>query len=198
MRPLVVVATLLAACSPEISSGAYFCGDERSCPEGQVCDGPSNTCVLAGTASPFACDPGTDPEPDDTAAQGKSIPPLACVSSPYDRAGCLHAGDPADWLTLTAPSQCVAVAVQIRITYPIAFEPLAIELWDLGSNTMIATQGDCASGGTAAGDDSRCLVQTLTPGGSYGVAIKPAGGGDCNGGCAYNRYTVTVQLATPG
>ena len=30
------------------------------------------------------------------------------------------------------------------------------------------------------------------------IEIKPAGTSDCNGACAHNRYTLTVQLATPG
>lgn len=197
MRGLVLVTVVLAACSPDISSGAYFCGPEQSCPDGQECNG-GGTCVLSGTARPFECESNTDPEPDDTAAQGTAIPQLQCVSSPYDRMGCLHANDPADWLTLTAPSECVAVEIQARITFPVAFEPLALELWDLGTNTKVAEDSECPGDGTSAGDDSRCLVQPLAPGTSYGVAVKPAGGGDCDGSCAYNQYTLTVQLATPG
>ena len=188
----------LAACSPEIASGSYFCGPEQACPSDQACSG-EGVCVVPAEVRPFACDTGTDPEPDDTAAQASALPALGCVSNPAVKAGCLHAGDPTDWFSLATPAACSQVQVQVRITFSIAFEPLALELWDLGANTKIADDAECpGSGSTSMGDDDRCIQMTVSPGGGYGIAVKPAGGGDCGGSCDYNRYTLTVQLATPG
>src|SRR5690606_5891048 len=47
---LVLVLVAAGACSPEIAPGAYLCGPERACPEGQACDGPTNICVLTSGA----------------------------------------------------------------------------------------------------------------------------------------------------
>jgi hypothetical protein len=140
----------------------------------------------------------SDPEPDDTPAEAMPAPSLSCVSSPYVRMGCLHAGDPADWLSVTTPAACTAVEIQVRITFATAFEPVAIELWDLAANTMLASGGACTGTVPAAGDDESCLRMTVTPGKTYGIVAKPAGGGDCAGACNYNRYAMSVQLATPG
>ena len=49
----------------------------------------------------------------------------------------------------------------------------------------------------ATGEVVRCLTQTLTPAGHYGLDVVPEGGGDCGGACNYNRYALTVQLSTP-
>ncbi len=187
-----------AGCSPEIVSGSYLCGDEMYCPSDQVCNGPDNTCVLPGVAQAFACDPMVDNEPDDTIAQATKLPALTCVSSPFVKQGCLHDGDPADWVELTAPTGCTAIEVQVRVTYPIAFEPVTVELWDAVGNSMIAGQGECVDQTTAPGDDSKCIQMTISGGGTYAVGVKPAGTSDCGGSCAHNRYTLTVQLATPG
>jgi len=192
-----IAVVVAAACSPDIAPGAYFCGPERSCPPDQACDG-TGVCVLAESVGPFACDLGTDPEPDDTPGQAIAAPALACVSTPYVKAGCLHDGDPADWVSLAIPATCTAVEVQVRITYAIGFEPVAIELWDLSGNQKIASGGGCVGSLPSAGDDDLCITVAVQPGGHYGLVVKPAGGGDCGGGCAYNRYNLTVQLATPG
>ena len=41
------------------------------------------------------------------------------------------------------------------------------------------------------------LIVIGLAGGSYGLLVKPNGQGNCGGACAYNRYTLSVQLATP-
>ena len=190
---------LVAACTPEIASGSYLCGPEGYCPPDQVCSGSNNTCVLAGQEQAFACtDKYAEHEPDDTATQALAAPQLGCVSAPFIEKNCLHDGDPADWLKVTSPSGCTAVAIQVRATFPVAFEPVVLELWDLASNTMIAPSATCPAGsGIVAGDDGECLTATVMTSHDYGVAVKPAGGGDCGGTCAHNRYDLSVQFATP-
>jgi hypothetical protein len=210
MRTLVVslFAPLVAyaACTPDIVSGSYVCGPERSCPEGQSCNGvrdveaglEAETCVLGSLARPFACKPEINSEPDDTPQQAYQIQNTKCVSTPLSGDGCMLEGDTADWLWFQAPAatDCAAVEVQIRLTFPVAYEQLGVELWDLDHNMQVATDSDCKST-FDDGATRRCLNSTLVLGTKYGIKVAPNGSGACDGDCAYNRYTLNVQLATP-
>jgi hypothetical protein len=196
---------VLAACTPDVVSGAYLCGPEASCPEGQGCNGEfdeeaglqQDTCVLASLARPFVCMPNIDLEPDDTMEDGYLIENLACVSVPFVSNGCMIETDSADWVTFVAPSICTAVEVQARLSFSVAYEALSVELWDFAQNMRLATDGECKSGLDTA-NIRRCLDFTLVPGSKYGIKVMANGSGNCGGACAYNRYTLTVQLATPG
>jgi hypothetical protein len=196
MRTLALV--LLAACSPDIVPNAYLCGPEALCPPGQVCDGVSDSCVLPAQAAPFMCDIGTEIPGDDSAGSANQISQLQCVSSRYSTYGCMPPGDAADWFKLSVPTECSAVEVQARIQFPVAYEHLAMELVDLGSNTSVGSDIECPK---SLGDPAyieRCINLPVTPGHQYGVAIKSTADGACDGACAYNRYYLTVELATPG
>jgi hypothetical protein len=195
MRALVFLGLALAACSPDIASGSYLCGPDQACPNDQACDGSNNTCVIASTAKPFACTTAEEHEPDNTPAQGLPVGALPCVSTVFSQHGCLAPGDTQDWYTITAPTGCTALAIDIHVTYPIAFETVGVSLAD-ANGTMIAADKPCTVT-NSAGDDDRCLVQTITPGSSYAIQVKPAGGGDCDGRCNFNRYTLAIQLETP-
>jgi hypothetical protein len=188
---------LLGACAPEIVSGAYLCGPDSSCPEDLACNGIDNTCVLASLVEPFACEPQVELEPDNTAAEGYLIENLECVSAPFVNENCMLEADSADWVKFVAPSACTAVEVEARLAFPVAFEELAVELWNLDQDMKIAESGPCTQG-VDTGEERRCLDFTLVPGTSYGIKVHPTGEGDCDGTCAYNRYTLRVQLATPG
>jgi hypothetical protein len=197
MRAYLLLPLLFAACTPDIASGTYLCGPNAACPEGQVCNGPDNTCVF-GSAEPFACEPDAETEPDDTAEQGRMLTALnECVTTVLPLANCMLAGDTADWVRFTVPSVCTEVQVEARVTFPLAFESLGLELWDLDQNTMVGSDTECASTGEG-GEDIRCMTIGVTPGGNYGISVKPSGEGNCGGACAYNRYTLRVQLSTPG
>jgi hypothetical protein len=197
MRAVLVVVAF-AACTPSIAPGAYLCGGNASCPPDQVCDGVTDSCVLKGTDMPFTCDMGTEVPGDDTPATAKQIPQLACVSPPYNDSGCMPAGDAQDWVKLATPSVCTSVAVQARLTYPVAYERLSLELWDLSTMTMLGSDVPCAQSANDPAHVERCITLQVNPGGDYGMAVKATSDGDCGGGCAYNRYDLTVQLATPG
>jgi hypothetical protein len=41
------------------------------------------------------------------------------------------------------------------------------------------------------------MTMTVAAGTMYGIRIAPAGGGDCDGDCAFNRYFVTVTVDAP-
>jgi len=193
----VFALVLFAACTPDIVSGAYRCGPNASCPEDQACSGSDNTCVLTSTAQPFSCIPDMNTEPDDSAATAHALPSFDCLSVPYVADNCMLQGDTEDWVKFATPSACSTVAVQARITFTIAFERLSLELWNLDTNTQLGTDTDCPNSGEN-GEELRCLDKNLMPGVNYGIKVRPAGDGDCGGNCAYNRYTLRVQLGAAG
>jgi hypothetical protein len=195
MRVLMLFP-LLAACAPDIVPGAYLCGAEQLCPEGQECNGADGKCVAPSSVQPFACDPAMLHEPDDTPDQGFAVPNLACVSASFTSSGCLAAGDAQNFVALDAPDNCATVAIHATVLFPVAWEPLGLQLWDRASHTMLATDDACASTSPVAGQITRCLVHPLTNKGKYAIAVVPAGGGDCDGTCNYNRYSLTLQLGS--
>lgn len=187
MRALLLV--FVASCTPQIVPGAYLCGPDSSCPEGLVCDGPSNLCVLPAQAQPFECDQGL-PTQQDLAEQD-------CVSIPFERQGCIVEGDDAHWVTFVPRAVCSAVEVEARLTFPFAFGALGLELWDAETNTRVATDGDCTQG-AEIGQDRRCIDHVVEPGKQYRVEVRLTGESNCDGACAYNRYMLRLHLATPG
>ena len=198
MRAAVLLMIPLAACTPDILSGSYFCGPEQLCPEGQACNGPDNRCVLVSQVLPFACTPKVEFEPDDTPAQAHVLEDLGCVSLVFNHQQCMPTGDTADWIEFAPPPICSSgVEVQVRLTFPIAFEQLGFELWDLDRDMKVAADGECELAATTD-DVRRCLDFELVPGTRYGVKVHPTGEGACDGACNYNRYSLSVQLATPG
>jgi len=196
MRAPILAVFAVAACEPTITSGSYDCGTQELCPTGYVCSGADHTCVDPIVAEPFACDPSELHEPDDAAAQAFALPTLGCISNTYIKTGCLAAGDTANWSKFATPSNCTAVGVKASIAFPIAFQPLGLQLWDLAANQMIATDDTCPSGVVAAGDTQRCLTQALESSKTYGIVVVP-NGPDCGGNCNFNRYNFTLNLALP-
>ncbi len=192
-----LLALVLAACSPEIAPGAYLCGPEQLCPEGQACNAPDNVCVLESQAQPFACDPDFDPPGDDTPATAISVGTLACVSPVRELDGCMAAGDDADWHAIEIPDGCTAVQIEVTLAFPIAFEELGLQLSSAGGpGTAVGTP--CGSSRAPdEGEALRCFEMTVTPGGRYAVGVVAEGTGTCDGACAFNRYRLRVQLATP-
>ena len=195
MRALALL--VVAACTPDIAPGSYLCGPEASCPPDQACSGSDNHCVLAGLETPFECTADADFEPDNSAVQAHALPTFNCVSAPFANNSCMPVGDAGDWMSFVAPNNCAgAVQVQVRLGFPIAFEELGIELWDLDRNMKLASEAPCTSGAELS-VERRCLDFTLMPSTTYGIAVLPTGMGTCGGNCAYNRYTLSIQLGTP-
>ena len=181
---------LLAACSADIVPGAYLCGPEQACPGDLVCSGSDNTCESAATAEAFAC--GTTAS--NTPATATELHALACVSPVVTDDDCLGAGVTASWFHFATPSNCVAVAVTMHVTYPVAYESIGLALAD-GNGATLASDTPCTVPG--ADSDERCLAMTLANATDYTIDVMPEGGGDCGGACNFNRYTLTVQLQTP-
>jgi hypothetical protein len=191
-----LVCLVLAACSADIVPGSFLCGPQQACSPGYVCSGSDNSCEDPSTATAFACTAQEEAsEPDDSPATGAMLPALGCVSELLSIDGCLAAGDSADWYQLATPSGCTAVAVNLEITYPIANEPLGVMLGD-ASGATLAPDTTCATTATNA-EDNRCITMTLANSTGYTIEVLPSGGSTCDGACAYNRYTLAVQLVTP-
>jgi hypothetical protein len=197
MRAAVLLSIVLAACTPDVASETYYCGPDAACPEGQLCNGPDNVCMLPSSASAFACTPKIATEPDDSAAQAHALPTLACPSIPFVDENCMLEGDTEDWVKFVGPSGCAgAVQVDASVAFPIAFERIAIELWDIDSMTKLAEDEACDQD-AQAGEEGRCVTHELVAGKNYGIKVRPAGDGNCDGGCRYNRYRLGVRLTTP-
>jgi hypothetical protein len=110
----------------------------------------------------------------------------------------MPAGDGQDWYKLSVLSACTSVEVDVRMSYPVAYEKLSLELWDLSANAPIGTDVQCVQSANDPAHVDRCIKLTVNPGADYGLVVKPQSDGDCDGACAYNRYDLSVQLATPG
>jgi hypothetical protein len=191
------LAVALAGCTPQITSGDYNCGPNASCPSGEVCN-IDTTCVTTGTQQPFACDPSTLHEPQDTPAQAFALAVDDCVSAAVVDDGCLQEAEAANWVSFQTPANCTAVAVKASLVFPVSFEPLVMTLTDSTGATVLGTGTTCTQSPTAQPSDAfSCLLATLVDNTAYAIEVTPAGGGNCGGDCKFNDYTLTVQFVTP-
>lgn len=198
-RALVLAVATLAGCAPAIDYGTYLCGVEQRCPEGQACNGTDNRCVRPDDVEPFACDPQAQREPDNTAAEAFELPAMACVSIPTVLDGCLAEGEGEDWFKVVVPMGCTAVVTRIRITYPLAWQEVKVELGDAGG-TILEGEGECDASETALDDLGfldKCIKRTVTPGETFTIRVWSDGALSCGGACAFNRYSLSVRLETP-
>jgi hypothetical protein len=190
----LLASAAAAACTPEIVSGSYLCGPNATCPGDQICNGPDNICV-SSAALPFECDPEIETEPDDASEQAFDLGSFDCMSLATVLDSCMLEGDTGDWVRLTTPTACDSLSVDVRVTFPTAFEELGLALWDLDANEHVADDEPCTFMGEG-GDELRCLKADVLPGTHYGVQVAPTGEGACDGTCAYNRYTLRMQLSS--
>ena len=195
---LVLSLLAVAACTPTIDPGTYFCGPDGACPEGQACNGPDNTCVLANQALPFEC--GTDFSDvtgDDATATGQNISLTSCVSPVFAATGCLPVGDVADWFQFDVPSTCTAVQVEARITFPVAFQRLELQLSEANGAGQARETPCTGSQNPDAPDEVRCLTATVQAGMHYAIGAVPDGTQNCDDQCKNNRYAIQIRLAAP-
>ena len=196
MRAWLLSFALLGACAPEIVSGAYLCGPDESCPDGQKCNPASALCVSSGSVESFACGKDqTEIEPNNSPAGAQVIQALGCASTVAEIRGCTPAGDADDWFAFDVAATCTTSVAHIRLSSSIAFQTLGVKL--TGPNgTFEASETACAASFPDDGELQVCLDQAVTPGATYTVRVGPAGGGNCGGNCPYNRYSLHVQLGT--
>ena len=196
---------MLVGCTESIAPGAYLCGPEQQCPDGLVCNGsenpatdePENLCVLPSQAQPFACATPDPAEDFDAPASGLLVGELQCVSAAREARGCLPQSDVGDWYQFDVPGNCNAVQIEARVTYPIAFEAMALQLsTDGGAPARV--DGECISSGQPAqGFVASCFKMTVANGSHHAVGVVHSGEGDCDGQCANNRYILELRLSTP-
>src|SRR5512138_13863 len=194
---VVAIAVACAACTADVAPGTYFCGPDGACPEGQACNGPDNLCVVASQAAPFECtDDFLDPAGDDVAATGQILT-MTCISGLHVSKGCLPLSDGGDWYQFDVPASCTAVQVEAKVTFPIAFERLALQL-STANGAPASAETPCKFTLPENGpEDARCFTSIVQPGVHYAIGVVADGSGDCGGTCRNNRYTVTIQLETP-
>jgi len=196
MRALLLTFVVLGACAPDIVSGAYLCGPDEACPDGQVCNGADAICVLPGGATPFACGKVTEVEPNDGAATAQAIANLPCASTLAEIRGCTPLGDAEDWYAFDVPSTCLSTVASVRLSFALAWEGLTIQL----AGPDGSFDGAASACDVISPDDGAlqvCLKRPVTAGGHYTLRIGLDGTGDCDGACRYNRYTLGLQLGTP-
>lgn len=186
---------VLAACSAEIAPDTYFCGPEQLCPEGLACNGVDNICTNPSNAKPFECDI-PDRTGDDEPAMGLQIADLTCVSGVRELRACLFADDPGDWFQFEIPDNCNAVQIEARLSFAVAFEPVSIQLSTEGG-TPVTVDGPCENDFGDAGETARCFQMTVANGSRHAVGLVHSGVDNCDGACAHNRYTLSLQLSTP-
>ncbi len=184
-QPLAMSLAALAACTPNIVNSEFLCGPNAACPSGQVCSGDNNTCVDPVIVQSYQCGSPVADAPSSAVPLTK----VGCVSETSVDA-CLDHQIDAFWFRFTTPTNCSAIASKISITFPVAFEPLTLTLWNLDTNTVLAADAACAS--PVIGDLGRCIAQSLPDGANLGLQIAPAGGGDCGGACDYNRFSLLL------
>ncbi|MEO7091829.1 MAG: hypothetical protein ABI175_01180 [Polyangiales bacterium] len=195
MRASMFAIAVLGACTPDIVAGAYLCGPDESCPDGQKCDPASAICVAPSSVKPFACgEDQTEVEPNNSQASAQVIQALGCASTLAEVRGCTPAGDADDWFTFDVPATCTTTVAHIRLSSSVALQTLGVTLSG-PSGSFQATETACDSSFPDDAEVQVCLSQALTPG-TYAVRVAPAGGGNCEGNCAYNRYTLGLQLGT--
>jgi len=195
MRAFSVLA-LVAACSPDVAPGAYLCGPDGSCPEDQVCNPADGVCVLPALVQPFQCVPDFESEPDDALDQAFPLELVDCGQLGQFTEACMPADDVSDWYELTVPASCGARSLDARVSFSVGFEELTLELVDLATGAVLGTGTSCEDPGDR-GVVLSCVTGNLVPDTRYGLHVIPTGDGDCDGDCAYNRYTLRLRLAGP-
>jgi hypothetical protein len=189
---LLLACLLASACSPEVVAGAYFCGPERLCPEDLVCDGATNICVSSSDVQEFSCVGTDDDEPNDIDST-VDLGDLSCTTR-VETAGCIGGdGDEEDGYRLDVPTDCAPRKVTVQLLYPVAFEPLELELID--TSGAADSVEPCPLGVDENGQTEQCVEAAVPAGGSFVVRVAGTGSENCEGECAYNRYGLVVLLS---
>lgn len=191
----------LAACTADIAPDTYFCGPERLCPEGLTCNDADNICTAPSNVEAFGCGkidgiPIPDMVGDDTPADGFDITNVNTCLVTRELRACLFADDPGDWVQFDLPAvSCSGTYTMTgRVTFAIAFEPLAIQLsTDDGPPQTVDVECDKAT--DSGGQTQRCFEVQLAGGSHYAIGVVHGNTANCDGDCAHNRYVLDLRMS---
>lgn len=196
MRAAVLLAALVAVgCEAEIGPNTYYCGAERFCPPGLVCDDSSFSCVEDYQARPFTCPQDSETfEPDNSTAEAANFGDAVCGGSLIGNGvGCIEGSD-ADHIEVPIVQDCMGADphIEIRLRYPIATMPLVVEVLDSGGQ-VLGVGEVCTPADNFSGREHLCLRLEPVAGQSYFVRVRAADdAADCGGDCAHNQYLLDI------
>jgi hypothetical protein len=196
MRRLLIASFVaLAACSPQIDKGTYYCGPERLCPPDLSCDDPTFTCDAPSLAERFSCPVDSEGfEPDDSPGDAQDAGKTSCGQPLLsEQLGCIDDAADLDHVSFEYDAECVGddPHLEVVLRFPVAFVPLTLELLD-DSGSVIETGVLCTPSGDHSGSDYLCL-EARPPAGHYVLRVQAADGPDCDGDCHYNQYYLQVS-----
>lgn len=183
------VFLVLAGCAAEIPSGSYLCGPDDACPDGQVCDAPTQRCVAPGLETKFLCDP-TEQHDDATPATATSLGTVGYSASPRTAQGCLDVTDGEDWFSVTSTTDCDPLALHVALTYPGMYAALTLVVADHLGNTLANDQGEPDA---TPGDVTLKADIGVHVGETWTIQLKPLVHDNCFN-CTDNRYSLSVAF----
>ena len=193
---LLVVAS---ACSAEIAPDTYFCGPERLCPEGLACNNLDNVCTVPTGVQAFDCVDQLgmtipDRNDDDTPTSGFDVTNEGSCLQNRELRACLFENDPGDWFQFDLADSCgTSVKMTGRLTFAVAFEPVAVHL-SVEDGTPMPIDVECDQTSSAAGQTQRCFEMALTGNTHYAVGMVHSEVDNCDGECRHNRYVLDLRL----
>lgn len=188
---LAVVA--VAACTPDVPGGVYFCGPEQSCPPDLSCDQVTAVCVYPEEAEPFECGENSNlAEPDDTLVLADDLGQRGCGFETVVLDGCIDHEDDVDHIGMVSSLDCDVRPFEAKVRFSIAFAPAVLELLD-DAGEVIATSEICNELDDS-GQVQACIETSVPEDTQVYLRIRLLDDApDCGGRCRYNRYQLSIQ-----
>jgi hypothetical protein len=200
MRGVVLLPFVIGACTADIAPDTYFCGPERLCPEGLACNDADNICTVPSAVESFGCgEIGGVPIPDlvgdDTPGEGLDVTNVNTCTIMRELRACLFDEDPGDWFQFDlAAGSCGGDFTLVgKVTYAVAFEPMAIHL-STNEGTPEVIDVECEDPTEIGGQTQRCFEVPITGGAHYSVGVLHSDRENCGGDCSHNRYILDLRL----
>lgn len=186
----LALALGLAACTPDINGGTYYCGPNQACPPDLKCDGATALCVLPAVALPFTCPIGSNQhEPDDDAAHAEPVGVGGCGAASFQATGCIDKDSDVDLYAVTTAVGCASLRVLLK--FPVAFADLGVDVLD--GNGAVVASGDAT--GDVFGTDGQVAIDITAPTqaqAAYFVRVRIGAAGGCGGACRYSWYQLSI------
>lgn len=190
----IVLLLALTACVPEIYDGAYLCGPEQTCPEGQTCDPSTAVCQGDPPRGAFACPDGSDAdEPDDVQGDAPRRA-VGCLGFPVEWTGCVTDAGDVDRTVLEIDAACVGRPLRLDVRTAIAFGQPEVTLLDASGQPLSAASCTTTPGISV---DAFACVATDAATATTEVRVTMPSDGTCDGACAFNRYALRATATPP-